>query len=83
MKAVLVIVTGVFIAVALMGNTNRSLLATVWAKRNNYRIAAFQVEDTSLSNGQKTTLLMTALRHFTDRRSGTRESAAVSARENR
>jgi len=53
MKAVLVIVTGVFIAVALMGTPTVLFWATVWVKRNNYRVAAFQVQDTSLSNPQR------------------------------
>jgi len=52
-RAVLVIVTGVFIAVALMGTPTVLFWATVWVKSNNYRVAAFQVQDTSLSNPQR------------------------------
>lgn len=52
-RAVLVIVTGVFIAVALLGTPTVLFWATVWVKSNNYRIAAFQVQDTSLSNPQR------------------------------
>jgi len=53
MKAVLVIVTGASIAVALMGTPTVLFWATVWVKSSNYRLAAFQVQDASLSNPQR------------------------------
>lgn len=49
----LVVITGVFAAVALMGTPSVLYWAVVWAKYDGYRVAMFQVQDTSLSNPQR------------------------------
>ncbi|MBM3846662.1 MAG: hypothetical protein FJ405_10325 [Verrucomicrobia bacterium] len=49
----LIVLTGVFAAVALMGTPTVLYWAVVWAKYDGYRVATFQVQDTLLSNPQR------------------------------